>query len=110
MPIDDRLRAELALLNRRFAEDLPRRLAAARAGWDAWSAGDDDGFATLLTAVHYLAGSGATFGRPDVSEAAAVLEALLQPWRGRDGRPDAATAAAIAEALAALEAGARPSP
>lgn len=104
MPIDERLLAQLRLLNQRFAEDLPHRLAAARAGWAAWSAGGADGFAGLLAAAHHLAGSGTTFGRPDVSAAAAELEALLQPWRERAGPPDEPAAAAIAASLAALEA------
>jgi len=93
-------------LRRYFAERLPVRLAeiedACRATREAGWTGEP--LKTFHRLAHSLAGAGATFGFPAVSEAARGLERLLKELlaESAEGTPDAARIQEIERALAAL--------
>jgi len=92
--------AELAELNRQYAEALPGRLALVDAAWTAVRGGDRAALEDLLREAHYLAGSGSTFGQPAVSEAAGALELYLWPLvKGQGGAIDEITLAALVAGL-----------
>ncbi len=85
-----------------FASRLPERLreidvaweSARGAGWDAATSRN------LHRLAHSLAGAGATFGFPEVSEAARVLEAHLKPWvQGTAPAPEDAAVATLVDSL-----------
>jgi hypothetical protein len=93
------VREVLARLSADYAAQLPDRLAAVRTHWDALSGGDATAADPFLRAVHYLAGTGATFGRADVSDLANRLEALLSD--AAPASPDPAAAQPLVDALCA---------
>lgn len=70
---------QLALLRQKFSADLPGRVSVLEDDWLALRRGmDPERLARLHRGVHSLAGSGATFGLPEVSRAARALEAPLK--------------------------------
>lgn len=97
-------------LHRYFAERLPFRLdeleeafaAARKAGWQS---GPRNTFHRL---AHSLAGAGATFGFPQVTSSARLLEDLAAAYLGTGAPPEDAVAE-MAEILARLRAIAGPS-
>lgn len=100
MTPSEKFLAELAELNRQYAADLPARLARVDVAWAAVRGGDRTALEELLREAHYLAGSGATFGQPAVSEAAGALEMYLWPLvKGAGGAIDEITLAALVSGL-----------
>lgn len=95
-------------LRRYFADRLPARLAeidgAGRAARDAGWTGEP--LKTLHRLAHSLAGAGATFGFPAVSETARGLERLLREMLREGPGPDAAKVREVERTLAALPAAA----
>ncbi len=70
----------LAPLRRQYARSLPARAATIRLDLDrvGHSEFDADAMRDLCLRVHRLAGSGATYGFPRISECARALERLLE--------------------------------
>jgi chemotaxis protein histidine kinase CheA len=103
---DDEARREMEDLRDAFAAELPTRVAAIGAQCHAFLRGDLDVTRTsaLVRDVHSLAGSGTTFGRPDVSRAARRVEDVLKALTAGTGRADD-----LPGALRSLEAAARSS-
>ena len=64
-------------LRRHYIEALPARLAALETAWDEHRSEISGGTEGLRRLAHNLKGSGATYGFPDISEAARSLEELL---------------------------------
>jgi len=82
---EDSWTEKLAGLRADYARDLPDKLAEIQAGWrthlespTAATHGD------LVRRVHNLAGTGATFGLPAISECARALERFLHDVVGTD--------------------------
>lgn len=74
-----------AALRRTYAAQLGPTMDAIRRDWDRFRAETDLEAAERIRAnVHRLTGSGATFGYPDLSEAARETEDLLE-WLADDG-------------------------
>jgi HPt (histidine-containing phosphotransfer) domain-containing protein len=91
-------------LRRYFAGRLPARVAEVEAARDA---ARDAGWApeplrTLHRTAHSLAGAGATFGFPEVTELARRLEALLAPALDRGEPPGEAARREVDDLLAGL--------
>lgn len=82
-------------LRRHFMAQLPGRLEGLDRELGQYrQAGDDAALRRAQAETHALTGSGATFGVPEVSRAAKVLDGhLVQLIRGRAPAPDAAHAA-----------------
>ncbi len=100
MTPSEKFLAELAELNRQYAEALPERLTLVDAAWAAVRGGERAALEDLLKEAHYLAGSGATFGQPAVSEAAGALEMYLWPLvKGAGGAIGEITLAALVSGL-----------
>lgn len=93
------VQAMLARLSADYAAQLPGRLAEVRTRWNALAGGDEAAADPFLRAVHYLAGTGATFGRADVSDIANRLEALIS--EAAPDMPDPAAAGPLVDALCA---------
>jgi hypothetical protein len=77
MDAETLLREGLERLRRDYLDHLPGKVATIAADWSRCRSGEPGAFERLALEVHHLAGTGATFGRPDVSEAAGALEAAL---------------------------------
>ena len=99
---DDKFLAELAELNRQYAAALPERREAMQAAWARFRGGDLDALDPLYREVHYLTGTGGTFGQPAISTAAGALEVRLIALRGR--APTAEELSDVARLELALEA------
>ena len=67
----------LAEMRGEYARTLPDRMTMIESLWREVSAGAPRG-EELLRAVHSIAGGAATFGMPEVGQAAEVLEAALR--------------------------------
>lgn len=90
MSDDDEFRQMLAALSAEFRGELPERLAAINTLWDSVVAGRHDAaqMDELIRAVHKIAGSAGTFGLAALGDAAAAMEARLEPYRGTAQRLD----------------------
>ncbi len=64
-------------LQREYLSELPDRLDELRAGAVAFRAGEPDASASLKTRFHRLAGSGGSYGFPEISEVARATEQWL---------------------------------
>lgn len=102
--------AVLAELRRRFAEQLAGRMTGVREQMQRLLADRADGadghevdLGWLHREVHGLAGSGGTFGLPEVSVAARALETPLAMLLRAEVQLDAALAMTLQEAFQALE-------
>ncbi len=75
------LQERLNALRVRYERELPGRIDGARKLWATVRDGADvgAGLSQLYRAVHHLAGSGATFGYRELSQAALVLDERLPP-------------------------------
>lgn len=98
-------------LRREYLAEADTRIAELRAEVDAIRAGDPAALASLRTRVHRLAGSGGSYGFPEISGAARELERWLAREAGAppelaDGLDDAVDRIAVlfAEAESALRA------
>lgn len=74
----------LAARSGEYARALPSRIEGIDSLWQRMHAGDDPVILgeDLVRAAHALAGSGATFGFPEVGRLARALELQLQPVVG----------------------------
>ena len=92
----------LAARTSEYARALPSRIEDIDGLWQRMRAGGDPAALgeDLVRAAHALAGSGATFGFPDVSRLARALELQLQPVVG--SVPDGPCAERIVAAIDAL--------
>jgi chemotaxis protein histidine kinase CheA len=99
----DDIEARLQQLRADYARRLPERLARIVAQWEALcrSAPAPANFDDLLRAFHTLAGSGTSFGFPEVTRLARELEQRLQAI-GPDRPPTTAEKTAIDSLLNAL--------
>ena len=88
----------LAELRGDYARVLPGRMSHIESLWREFSASGSRGD-ELIRAVHSIAGGAATFGMPEVGEAAEELEVAL-----RAGEDKARIAGAVAQLLAASRA------
>jgi len=75
----DALNDALAELRREYLFDAPGRLAELRKDVAAYRAGEADAASSLLRRLHRLAGSGGSYGFPDISALAREGEQLLSP-------------------------------
>jgi len=73
-------------LRREYLAEAPARLNELRKDLEALRAGEPDAAASLKVRLHRLAGSGGSYGFPDVSSAARAAE----QWLGANQTPDAA--------------------
>jgi diguanylate cyclase (GGDEF)-like protein len=96
-PVDD----AFLELQREYLAELPARLDELRAGAKAFRAGEPDADAALKTRFHRLAGSGGSYGFPEITEVARAAELWLAT------APPIADAARIDEAIDRLTAIAR---
>ena len=76
-PMEER-RARLKSLSERYCDETLNRLNAIRDARDALTNGDAGAFKPLVLNSHSLAGSGATMGYPELSDAAQVLDAAVR--------------------------------
>lgn len=95
---------QLRQLTQRYRQQLPEKLAQIGALWKE-SQNDDKGASwdTLYRQLHSLAGTSGTMGLADISQLAAVAEALLLD-AGDCGAADDEKKAEITKALQALDA------
>ncbi len=87
----------------RYAAELPDRIAALEAALRQLGSGKEAALSALVQA-HRLAGSGGTFGFPEVSHTAARIERILADKADTPGFPDDAAVAALEAGLKALKA------
>lgn len=110
MPADlPEARRLLENLRAGFVEQLPVRLAAIDQCWiDCIQASDPvEPMRELARLSHSLRGSARTYGLMALGDAAAELEAGLEPWRARAVAPDAEARIRLDELVAALHVAAR---
>jgi Hpt domain. len=76
------LHARFAALQQQYLDQLANKVAQIESLWSQWQSGSltAGDLAQLQRIVHNLAGSGATFGLKEVSEAARALDVALQAW------------------------------
>ena len=100
------LRERLDALRARYKAELPGRIDGAKVLWAAVRDGANvgSGLSQLYRAVHNLAGSGATFGYSDLSQAAQTLDELLQPLADAGTPPSKDQAEQIEALLNQIEA------
>jgi len=109
MSYDEGVIEQLRQLRENYAQQLPGKIAALETA--AKECSDRAGVAALRSLAHGLAGSGSTFGFPEVSETARRLEVLVQTVLDEGRRLSAAEAEIIAGYLDALQrAGHKPIP
>jgi diguanylate cyclase (GGDEF)-like protein len=96
-PIDD----AFLELQREYLAELPARLEELRAGAQAFRAGQPDAGPALKTKFHRLAGSGGSYGFPEITEIARAVEQWLA------AAPAVSESARIDEAIERLAAIAR---
>jgi diguanylate cyclase (GGDEF)-like protein len=76
------LHARFAALQQQYLDQLANKVAQIESLWSQWQSGilTAGDLTQLQRIVHNLAGSGATFGLKEVSEAARALDVALQAW------------------------------
>ncbi len=87
-------------LRREYLAEAPERLAELRADAAAFAAADAGAAAALKTKFHRLAGSGGSYGFPEIGKLAQEAEL----WVASGPAPDPPGQARLAEALRKLEA------
>ena len=87
-----------AQLRREYLLEAPARLGELRKDVDAFRAGESDAAASLQTRFHRLAGSGGSYGFPEISRIAREME----QWIGAQPTPPPADAVRLDEAVEAL--------
>ena len=85
-------------LRREYLAEAPARLSEMRKDLAAWAAGEPDAANSLKVRFHRLAGSGGSYGFPDISQLARTTER----WIGANPNPDPAGASHVESAIAAL--------
>lgn len=98
------LSSRLRLLQEEYARRLPEKLDQMEELWNKLLYVDwrDDLFALLQRMVHNLAGSGQSFGFPELSERAAELDKYLQPFIQHGKPPSDDMRQEVSTALAQL--------
>lgn len=98
--MSEELELVLAQLRREYVAESPTRLEELRKYVSAFRAGEPDASQSLIVLFHRLAGSGGSYGFPDISEIGRTMERWLKstPPPGPD---QAATLEAAVERLAA---------
>lgn len=101
--------AQLRALQEAFAKDLPKRLGDLE---DAWLVGEDVGarLEAVRRQAHGLAGSGGTFGFPELSQSARALERRIQALQQESVPLSASLEADIGREVLAIKTGALPAP
>jgi diguanylate cyclase (GGDEF)-like protein len=98
------LHSQLETLRRSYAEQLPARISGIGARWQRLQQGFDLPLAQeLIRELHGLAGSGASFGYPAVSDAARELETILRPMASADHTPELGDSERVPRLLERLE-------
>lgn len=88
MSEEDKFQARLALLQRNFVANLSNRLIEIQAGFQRWLLkGEDADLATIHRLVHNLSGAGATYGLPELSREARVLEQEIKTLESTKATP-----------------------
>lgn len=85
-------------LRREYLAESPARLGELRKDLDALSAAEPDAAASLKIRLHRLAGSGGSYGFPDISGIARSTE----QWLAEHPEPDEAGVARLRDAVAAI--------
>lgn len=75
-------RARLKSLSERYYGETLNRLDIIRDSRDSLAKGDPEAFKSLILNSHSLAGSGASMGYPELSDAASVLDEALRSFVG----------------------------
>jgi len=106
------IREQLNALRQAYAEQLPGKILEIEEGWRKLDQGpwDPKAFLTFHRQGHGLAGSGATFGFPGVTERARTLDDLLKTLPGDKGPPRPEIVTRIFEGLGALKEASATSP
>lgn len=101
---DDELKDALAKLRADYAAQLPGTVAQMEQLWQGLAAAEipPAKLTELARMAHSMAGSGATFGFPNVSRTARELEMFLDPFAGGEQLPAPAAQERVAQLLAAL--------
>lgn len=103
MSEEDKFQARLALLQRDFVANLPNRLIEIQAGLQRWLLrGEDADLATIHRLVHNLSGAGATYGLPELSRVARVLEQELNTLGATKAMPAQADVNVLQQQLSAV--------
>jgi len=76
--VDQNIEQKLQAMKDRFREGLAERLIDIEASWQGACDGDTQALENLHRQAHSLAGSGATFGFEEISEAARAVERVVQ--------------------------------
>jgi chemotaxis protein histidine kinase CheA len=76
--VSEELEQVLAQLRREYLADSPTRLEELRKEVAAFRAGEPDAINSLIVLFHRLAGSGGSYGFPEISELAQVMERWLK--------------------------------
>ncbi len=90
----------LAQLRREYVADSPTRMAELRKDVAAFRAGEPDAIKSLIILFHRLAGSGGSYGFPEVSEIGQTMER----WLKTDPPPSAGDAGRLDDAIDRLAA------
>ena len=104
MALDESIEQQLEVLYREYAQELPQRFASIEATWSDLTQGDWDigALRKLHRMAHSLAGSGASFGFPEVSESARALEIVLKDLLKTERVPGSHELREVRERLLAL--------
>ncbi|MGE3525884.1 MAG: diguanylate cyclase, partial [Gemmatimonadales bacterium] len=98
--MSDELERALDALRREYLTEAPIRIAELRKDGGAFRAGEGGALGSLITRFHRLAGSGGSYGFPEVSEIAREAERFLKS----DPPPGPSDAAFVDDAVARLAA------
>lgn len=109
---EDALVAALTRLRFEYLAEAPQRVAELRALWERAKGGEAAALTDLKRALHKLAGSGGSYGFPDVSARSGEGELVAQRLVDAGGAPEPAALeelrsliAAVAEAFEATRRG-----
>ena len=78
IPVSEELEQVLSQLRREYLAESPARLAELRKHVAAFRAGDPDASQVLVILFHRLAGSGGSYGFPEISEIGQSMERWLR--------------------------------
>lgn len=89
---------QLARLRQAYLEALSERIAQIDGAWSRWkNSGETEAAYEFLRRIHGIAGSGGTYGAPELSEVAGSLESFVEPLL-EQGQPLTATSSEFIEA------------
>lgn len=103
-PIPDAVRQRLEALHDGYRRRLPDRVARLRRHWEGLRAAWDRTAAEALQVdVHNLKGSAGTYGHPDIAEAAAAIETVLDRLKNEGKTGEESEKCAIDDLLRRIE-------